>query len=89
MARTRISGLPKGVFSSMISFMNQYTAAIQKDGDFWIGWIEEVPGVNSQGNTREELLENLQSALKEALEMNRQEAQQAAGEHFEEIHISA
>ena len=73
----------------MISFMNQYTAAIQRDGDYWIGWIEEVAGVNSQGSTREELLENLQSALKEALEMNRREAQQAAGEHFEEIQISA
>ena len=73
----------------MISIMNQCTAAIQKDGDFWIGWIEEVPGVNSQGKSREELLGNLQSALKEALEMNRQAAQQAAGEHFEEIQISA
>jgi predicted RNase H-like HicB family nuclease len=73
----------------MISFMNQYTAAIQKDGNFWIGWIEEVPGVNSQGNTREELLENLKSALQEALELNREQAQQAAGDHFEEIQISA
>ena len=61
----------------MISLMNQYTAAIQKDGDFWIGWIEEVPGVNSQGHSREELLENLKSALTEELELNREEAQQA------------
>ena len=61
----------------MISLMNQYTAAIQKDGDFWIGWIEEVPGVNSQGHSREELLENLQSALTEALELNREEAQRS------------
>jgi predicted RNase H-like HicB family nuclease len=73
----------------MISLMNRYTAAIQKDGSVWIGWIEEVPGVNCQGGTREELLENLQSALREALELNRQDAQQAAGEHFEEIQISA
>jgi len=80
---------PAGAFSSMISFMNQYTAAIQKDGHFWIGWIEEVPGVNSQGNSREELLENLRSALFEALEMNREEALQAAGDHFEEVQISA
>jgi predicted RNase H-like HicB family nuclease len=81
--------VPAGVFSSMISFMNQYTAAIQQDGNFWIGWIEEVPGVNSQGNSREELLENLRSALSEALEMNREEALQSAGGHFEEVHISA
>lgn len=73
----------------MISFMNQYTAAIQKDGACWVGWIEEIPGVNSQGNSREELLENLQSALTEALELNREEAQLAAGENFEEIPITA
>lgn len=42
-----------------------YTAVIQRDGPWWIGWIEEIPGVNSQGSTREELLENLRSALKE------------------------
>ncbi len=69
--------------------MNEYTAAIQKDGAFWIGWIEEVPGVNSQGRTKKELLENIHSALKEALEMNREEAQNAAGEHFEEVRITA
>jgi predicted RNase H-like HicB family nuclease len=30
-----------------------YTAVIQHDGDWWIGWLEEIPGVNSQGRTRE------------------------------------
>lgn len=46
-----------------------YTAVIQRDGDWWIGWIKEISGVNSQAHTREELLENLRSALREALEM--------------------
>jgi len=45
--------------------MSEYTAVIQRDGKWWIGWIEEVPGVNSQGRTRKELIENLRSALKE------------------------
>ncbi|MCG6158497.1 type II toxin-antitoxin system HicB family antitoxin [Rubinisphaera margarita] len=49
----------------------KYTAIIRRDGNFWIGWIEEVPGVNSQGETREELLSNLREALSEALEMSR------------------
>ena len=43
-----------------------YTAVIRRDGPWWIGWIEEVPGVNSQGATKAELLDNLQSALREA-----------------------
>ena len=64
-----------------------YTAVIREDGPWWIGWIEEVPGVNSQGKTREELLSNLREALAEAIEMNREDARQAAGESYEEVAI--
>lgn len=67
----------------------QYTAVIQRDGPWWIGWIEEIPGVNSQGATRTELLDNLQSALQEALEMNRQAALAAAHADHEEVSIDA
>jgi predicted RNase H-like HicB family nuclease len=52
----------------------RYTAVIQQDGKWWIGWVEEIPGVNSQGATRKELMDNLRSALEEALEMNRADA---------------
>ena len=68
---------------------NEYTAVVTKDGEWWVGWIEELPGVNSQGESREELMANLQSALKEALELNRKDARSAAGKDFEEIRISA
>jgi predicted RNase H-like HicB family nuclease len=66
-----------------------YTAVIKQDGQWWIGWIEEIPGVNSQGTSREELEGNLRSALKEALEMNRAEALTAVEGDYEEISISA
>lgn len=65
-----------------------YTAIIRRDGEWWIGWVEEVPGVNSQGATREELLDNLRDALKEALEMNREDARAAAGGTFEEVSLA-
>lgn len=68
---------------------NVYTAVVQRDGAWWVGWIEEIPGVNSQGTSREELLRNLESALAEALEMNRASARSSAGDDFEEIRISA
>lgn len=68
--------------------MAQYTAVIQQHDSWWIGWIEEVPGVNSQGATREELIENLQSALQEALEMNRADARAACEGPFEEVSIT-
>jgi predicted RNase H-like HicB family nuclease len=48
-----------------------FTAVVRQTDKWWIGWVEEVPGVNSQGATREELLDNLRDALDEALEMNR------------------
>lgn len=68
---------------------SEYTAVIKRDGDWWVGWVEEIPGVNSQGRTREELMENLHSALIEMLEMNRQSARVAAGDEFQEVIISA
>jgi len=64
-----------------------YNAIIRRDGEWWIGWIEEFPGVHSQGATREELMSNLREALSEALEMNRYEARSAAGSDFEEVTI--
>lgn len=65
-----------------------FTAVVKQDGDWWIGWIEEVPGVNCQEATREELLETLRITLAEALEFNRQEARGAAGKGYEELTIA-
>jgi predicted RNase H-like HicB family nuclease len=45
----------------------EYTAVIKKEDDWWIGWIEEVPGVNCQERTRKELVETLKLTLMEAL----------------------
>lgn len=42
---------------------SRFTAVIKKDSDWWIGWVEEIPGVNSQGKTTVELLEKLRPAL--------------------------
>ena len=53
---------------------NTYTAIVKQDGDWWVGWIEEVPGVNCQELTKDELMTTLQVTLKEALELNRLEA---------------
>jgi predicted RNase H-like HicB family nuclease len=64
--------------------MNTYTAVTKQDGDWWIGWIEEVPGVNCQERTHEELLGSLKTTLSEALEFNRQDAIQAAASGFSE-----
>ncbi len=56
---------------------------------WWIGWAEEIPGINCQGASREELMENLRSALREMLAMNRDVVRKAGGAGFEEVRISA
>ncbi len=61
-----------------------YTAIIKQRADWWIGWIEEVPGVNAQGKTKEELLGSLKEILGEALEFNRAEAREAAESDYSE-----
>ena len=66
----------------------EYTAIIKQEGDWWIGWIEEVPGVNCQERTHDELISSLQTTLKEALEFNRQDALAAVGVGYKEEKIA-
>jgi predicted RNase H-like HicB family nuclease len=46
-----------------------YTALIKQTDNWWIGWIEEIPGVNCQEATKEKLIESLRLTLQEALEV--------------------
>lgn len=61
----------------------EYTAVIKNTGEWWIGWIQEVPGVNCQERSRDELIDTLRITLREALELNRQEALASAGGDFQ------
>lgn len=67
---------------------NEYTAVIKEEDGWWVGWIEEVPGVNCQEKTYKELKETLEVTLKEALEFNRQDARAAAGGSYTEEKIA-
>jgi predicted RNase H-like HicB family nuclease len=61
---------------------------MKRDGDWWVGWVEEVPGVNCQERTRAELLASLKEVLAEAIEFNRQAARRAAGNSFIEERLT-
>lgn len=65
-----------------------YTAIVKQDGEWWIGWIEEIPGVNCQEKSKEELLATLKITLNEALELNRQDARASAGDNYREMPIA-
>lgn len=66
---------------------NTYTAVTKQEGEWWIGWIEEVPGVNCQERTRESLMSTLRTTLTEALELNREDALRAAAADYVEERI--
>jgi len=49
----------------------EFTAVYQKKGKWILAWVEEVPGVNTQGRTKREARKNLKEALQLILETNR------------------
>ena len=63
----------------------EFTAIVKQDGDWWLGWVEEVPGANAQEKTKEELLISLREAAMDILELRRIEARQQAVNDYEEI----
>ena len=67
---TREQGVRQASRGKRDQVMGQnYTAVIKRDEGWWIGWIEEVPGVNCQERTREALIESLRITLVEALDL--------------------
>ncbi len=46
----------------------KYRAIIKKSGDWWIGWLVDLPGVNAQEKSREELIESLKIGAEDMLD---------------------
>ena len=57
---TRIPAMPR-----------EFTAVIEKKGRWYVAWVEEIPGVNTQGKTLAEARRKLKEALQLILEKNR------------------
>ena len=53
---------------------NEFTALIEKDGDWFIGYCAEIPGANGQGKTKDECLKSLSEAIELILEDNREDS---------------
>ena len=64
---------------------NEYTAIITKDDDWWLGWVEEVPGANAQERTKDELIISLKEAVKDIIDLRRQQMRSEIKENFEEL----
>jgi predicted RNase H-like HicB family nuclease len=57
----------------------QFTAVFRQVPEGYIGFVEELPGANTQGATLEEVRANLQEAVAMILDANRELAQQSVG----------
>lgn len=68
--------------------MQEYKAVVKQEGEWWYGWIEEIPGVNCQERSREDLMETLRITLREAIELNREDAMRSASGDFTEVGIA-
>lgn len=68
--------------------VGQFTAVYQRRGKWYIGYVEEIPGVNTQGRTLAETKRNLREALILVLEANRTLAHHAHGKQAIEESIS-
>jgi len=52
--------------------VEKFTAVYEQVGDWWMGYVEELPGANTQGRTLEEARENLKEAVQLIIEANRE-----------------
>jgi predicted RNase H-like HicB family nuclease len=68
--------------------IGQFTAVYLKRGKWYLGYVEEISGVNTQGRTLAEAKRNLREALVMVLEANRALAHRAHTRHVIEEPIS-
>ena len=52
---------------------NEFTAVVERDGDWFVAYCPEIPGANGQGRTKEECLRSLSEAIALVLEDRRKD----------------
>ena len=57
---------------------NEFTAVIERDGEWFVAWSPEIPGANGQGRTVEECRDNLAAAIQLILEDRREDGLRGA-----------
>ncbi len=63
-----------------MNIRTEFTAVYEKRGKWYVAYIEEIPGVNTQGRTLKEARRNLKEALKLIIEANRELSQKSGAE---------
>lgn len=57
---------------------NEFTAVIERDGDWFIAYCPEIPGANGQGLTKDEARDSLADAIALILEDRREDGLRGA-----------
>ena len=57
---------------------NEFTAVIERDGEWYVGWSPEIPGANGQGRTVKECTESLREAIRLILDDRREDGLRGA-----------
>ena len=60
------------------SMRNEFTAVIERDGEWFVAWSPEIPGANGQGRNVEECRESLSAAIQLILEDRREDGLRGA-----------
>jgi len=66
---------------------NEFSAVIEKDGEYYIGYCLEIPGANGQGKTKEECKKNLAEAVELILKDRREDSLKGIPDDAEKISI--
>lgn len=56
-----------------LAMRNEFTAVIERDGEWFVAWSPEIPGANGQGRTLDECKQNLSAAIQLILEDRRED----------------
>jgi predicted RNase H-like HicB family nuclease len=67
-ARTRL------LFGAEAFMHNEFTAIIERDGDWYVAYCAEIPGANGQGRSKDEARASLAGAIALILEDRREDA---------------
>lgn len=78
--RALVAGLVNTTPDGRMRPMLEFTALFRKVPEGYIGYVEELPGANTQGSTLEEARENLREAIRLVVEANRELAAETLGQ---------
>lgn len=57
-----------GTWDEIMAPVDEFTVVFKRDSRWWVGWIEELPGANTQGETLDEAIESLKESAQFILE---------------------